>query len=303
MRLNRFDPNNIRVQRGGAAGGGGGLGGGGKLGCGAIVIVLVGALVFGIDPSQMLGVLENVQQQQVPATQPGQSQAGQSPAGSSDAAQVCNENAYSLEACNALSSLNTTWEPVMQQAGIDFEQPTLNFFTNQTRSGCGAAQSAMGPFYCPADEGIYIDTSFYDQLARDLGAKGDFARYYVIAHEYGHHIQNLIGTEQQLRKAQAANPSQANALQVKLELQADCFAGVWAGKNRNLIEPGDMEEGMTAASAIGDDTLLRNAGQSVNPEKFTHGTSAQRMAWLKRGIESGNADACDTFNSKIRATS
>ncbi|MBT0668436.1 neutral zinc metallopeptidase [Novosphingobium profundi] len=289
MRLNRFDPNSIRVR---SEGGGGGFpgGGGGKLGCGSLIIVVIAALVFGVDPGQMLGTLEDVQQQMP-------SQPAQPRAGSNDAETVCTQNAYALEACNALSSLDATWKPIFQQAGARFEQPELHFYTAQVRSGCGAAQSAMGPFYCPADEGIYIDTSFYDQLERQLGAKGDFARYYVIAHEYGHHVQKMTGIEAQVRRAQSANPARANALQVRMELQADCYAGVWAGRNRDRIEPGDMEEGLTAASAIGDDTLLRNAGQSVNPEKFTHGTSAQRMEWLKRGLESGNEDSCDTFGS------
>ncbi len=290
MRLNRFDPNSIRVRREGS-GGGGFPGGGGKLGCGAIVLVLIGALVFGIDPAQMLGTLEDVQQQ-MPATP----EQGQVQAGSDDAETVCSQNAYALEACNALSSLDTTWKDVFQKAGVEFEQPMLHFYTRAVRSGCGAAQSAMGPFYCPADEGIYIDTSFYDQLDRQLGAKGDFARYYVIAHEYGHHIQKLTGIEAQVRRAQQADPSQANKIQVWMELQADCLAGAWAARNRELIEPGDMEEGLTAASAIGDDTLMRSAGQAVNPEKFTHGSSAQRMEWLKRGLDSGNIAACDAFN-------
>jgi hypothetical protein len=153
----------------------------------------------------------------------------------------------------------------------------------------------MGPFYCPADDGIYIDTSFYDQLAQQLGAKGDFARYYVMAHEYGHHVQKQAGLARQVRRIQAQNPSQSNSLQVRMELQADCYAGVWAGRNRRLIEPGDMEEGLQAASAIGDDTLQRNAGQRVNPESFTHGSSAQRMQWLRKGLETGNDDECDTF--------
>ena len=287
MRLNRFDPSNIRVRRGGSGGGFPG-GGGGKLGCGSLLVVVIAALVFGVDPAQMLGTIENTQQQ-LPGQQTPQAE-------TRDAEQVCGENAYSMEACNALASLNQTWQPLFQQANIPFEQPLLTFFSGSTSSGCGRAQSAMGPFYCPADEGIYIDTAFYDQLSRQLGAGGDFARYYVIAHEYGHHVQKLTGVEQQVRAAQQRNPGQANALQVKMELQADCYAGVWAGKNSNQIEPGDMEEGMTAASAIGDDTLMRNAGRSVQPEAFTHGTSAQRMQWLKRGIETGNEDACDTFN-------
>jgi predicted metalloprotease len=153
----------------------------------------------------------------------------------------------------------------------------------------------MGPFYCPEDESIYIDTSFYDELAQQLGAKGDFARYYVIAHEYGHHVQNLTGVAQQVSSAMQQNPRQANQLSVLLELQADCYAGVWAGKNRNLIEPGDFEEGMQAANAIGDDTLEKNAGQAVNPETFTHGTSAQRMTALRTGMQSGDDTACDKY--------
>lgn len=285
MRLNRFDPTNISVRSGGGGGGFPG-GGGGKMGCGTLVVVLIGALVFGIDPGQMLGTLQGVQNQA-----PTQEQQ----AGSQDAAQICEANTYSLESCNALDSLNRTWQPLFQQANIPFEQPTLVFYQGGTRSGCGAAQSAMGPFYCPADEGIYIDTSFYDQLDRELGAKGDFARYYVMAHEYGHHVQHLTGLAGQIRSAQQQDPSRANALQVGMELQADCYAGVWAGRHKDLIEPGDMEEGLTAASAIGDDTLMKNAGRSVNPESFTHGSSADRMKWLKTGLETGNEDACDTF--------
>lgn len=285
MRLNPFDPNNIRVTEGGSGGGFPG-GGGGALGCGTLVIALIGALVFGIDPGQMIGAIEGAQQGAPTQAQPG----------STDANTVCNRNAYANESCNALSSLNQTWEPLFRRANVRFEQPTLHFYTGGTRSGCGAAQSAMGPFYCPADQGIYIDTSFYDQMDQQLGAKGDFARYYVIAHEYGHHVQHLVGLADQVRSAQQqAGGSQANALQVRMELQADCYAGVWAGQHRDLIEPGDMEEGLTAASAIGDDTLQRNAGRQVSPESFTHGSSAQRMEWLKRGLETGDDEACDTF--------
>lgn len=288
MRLDDFDPDNIRVTEGGS--GGGGLPFiGGKLGCGTLVIVLIGALVFGVDPGQMLGTLENVQQQS-----PAPSQQIES---NRSAAEICRSNAYSVESCNALSSLDRTWQPLFQKAQIPFEQPTLHFYTGGTRSGCGAASSAMGPFYCPADQGIYIDVSFYDQMDRQLGARGDFARYYVMAHEYGHHVQHLTGLDRQVRQAQQSNPQQENALQVKMELQADCYAGVWAAKNRDRIEPGDMEEGLAAASAIGDDTLMKNAGQTVSPESFTHGSSAERMRWLKRGLDTGNEDACDTFSS------
>lgn len=282
MRLNPFNPGSINVSRGG--GGGFPGGGGGQLGCGAIVIALIGALVFGIDPGQMLGTIESVQQ-----GAPSQPQAD-----NASAEEICSENAYATESCNALASLNQTWQPLFQQANIEFSQPRLHFIVGGgVNTGCGAASSAMGPFYCPADRSIYIDTRFYDQLDSELGARGDFARYYVIAHEYGHHVQTMSGIADQIRSAQSQNPQQANQLQVLMELQADCYAGVWAGKNRNAIEPGDFEEGMTAASAIGDDALMRQAGRAVSPESFTHGTSQQRMQALRLGLESGDDTQCD----------
>ncbi|KRA83173.1 neutral zinc metallopeptidase [Altererythrobacter sp. Root672] len=285
MRLNPFNPDSINVRRGGGGGGFPG-GGGGRLGCGAIVIALIAAVVFGVDPGQMLGTMDDLQQTQSPQQQ-------QQPGGET-AAEICDDSAYATEACNALASLNQTWEPAFQQAGIEFQQPTLEFLSGGVEStGCGQASSAMGPFYCPADQTIYIDTSFYDQLDRELGAAGDFARYYVIAHEYGHHIQALTGIANQVRSAQQQNPGAANQLQVLMELQADCYAGAWAGKNRNAIDPGDFEEGMTAASAIGDDALMRGAGQRVSPENFTHGSSAQRMQALRLGLESGDDVQCD----------
>jgi hypothetical protein len=284
MRLGPFDPNNIRVRSGG--GGGLPIGGAGGIGCGSIILAAIAYFVFGADPGQFLGGSQSADQ--------GYSQ-GAGRQGGESAAQLCSENQYATEACNALSSLNQTWQPAFEKAGIKFNQPELVFYRGGTRSGCGAAQSAMGPFYCPNDEGIYIDTSFYDQMAKELGAKGDFARYYVVAHEYGHHIQKLTGVADQIGSAQQQDPNNANRYQVMMELQADCYAGVWAGKNRNLIEPGDFEEGMTAASAIGDDTLEKNAGQAVNPETFTHGTSAQRMTALRTGMQSGDDSACDKY--------
>lgn len=284
MRLPRFNPGSVDVQDGG---GGGGMPGG-KLGCGTILIVLIGALVFGVDPGQMLGTVESMQ-----GSSPSQQQA---PQGRS-AEELCNSNAFALESCNALASLNETWEPIFAKANIAFTRPTLHFYRGGTRSGCGAASSAMGPFYCPSDQGIYLDTSFYDTMDREMGAGGDFARYYVVAHEYGHHVQYLTGMAEQVRSAQSQSPRDANTLQVAMELQADCYAGVWAAKHRDLIEPGDLEEGMTAANAIGDDTLQQQAGQAVSPESFTHGSSAQRMQWLRRGLETGDDEACDTFSS------
>ncbi|MDP5102527.1 MAG: neutral zinc metallopeptidase [Erythrobacter sp.] len=289
MRLNPFDTSKIKVRSSSAGGRGGGAGRAGGIGCGTLVIALIGAVVFGLDPMQTIGMVQGVQQQAGPV------QAG----GGSDLseAEVCTQNAYATEACNALVSLNTTWAAAFANAGLEFQEPELDLFRDGgvDTKGCGSASSAAGPFYCPADNGIYIDTSFYDQLAQMSGTGGDFARLYVIAHEYGHHIQTITGLSPQVRQAQQRNPAQANQLQVAMELQADCYAGMWAGKNRNLIEPGDLEEGLQAASAIGDDTLQRNSGQRINPEGFTHGTSRQRMAALKLGLESRNDSACDVF--------
>ena len=279
MRLNDFSKN-IRVND--QRGLGGGLGGGGKVGCGAIVIALIGAVFFGIDPMTTLGVVEGVQQ-------------GGAPTGQGNGKTVeesCTVNQYSRETCAALSSLDATWQPLFQEAGIVFKQPVLNFYDGRGQSGCGAAQAAMGPFYCPGDQGIYIDTSFYDQMDQQLGAGGDFARAYVIGHEYGHHVQTLTGTAGWVRQAQQQNPQMANQLQVRMELQADCYAGVWAARNPQLIEPGDIEEGLTAASAIGDDALTKGR---VSPDNFTHGTSQQRMQWLQKGLKTGDEDQCDTF--------
>jgi predicted metalloprotease len=283
MRLRDFNPSDIRVedQRGGRFPGGGG----GKLGCGGILIVLIASLVFGIDPAQMIGNLEQVQQ----------SAPSQQTPGGATTSESCNANTLSKESCAALASLNKTWEPLFQKANIPFRQPKLVFYSQAGQSGCGAAQSAMGPFYCPTDQGIYIDTDFYREMEEKLGAGGDFAWAYVMAHEYGHHVQTLTGLSNEVRTAQSRNPSNANQLQVRMELQADCYAGVWAAKNADLIEPGDIEEGLKAAHAIGDDTLMKNAGQRPVEAAFTHGTSAQRMEWLRRGLETGNEDQCDTF--------
>lgn len=284
MRLDDFDPDAIKVED--QRGSGMSIGGaGGKLGCGTLVIAVIAALVFGVDPTQMIGGLEQAGQQSGPV----QTQGGTDTAGS------CAVNEFSRESCNALSSLNKTWEPLFRQAGIAFQPPKLVFYSQMGQSGCGAAQSAMGPFYCPADQGIYLDTDFFQQMDREMGARGKFARDYVIAHEYGHHIQRLTGVSDQIRSLQAQNPRRANALSVRLELQADCYAGVWAAKNRDRLEAGDMESGLNAAAAIGDDTLMRNAGRRASPEQFTHGTSAQRMEWLRKGMQSADDSVCDAL--------
>jgi predicted metalloprotease len=287
MRLGPFDTSRINVRS--SDGGGGGVGRAGGVGCGTLLIALIGALVFGLDPMSTINLVEGVQQQAGPAQAGGKSDLTE--------AEICSSSAYATEACNALTSLDETWEAAFARAGIPFQQPVLDLYQGGrvTTEGCGSASSAVGPFYCPADKGIYIDTGFYDQLAQMSGTGGDFARLYVLAHEYGHHIQNITGLAAQVRSVQQRSPSEANRLQVAMELQADCYAGMWAGKNRNLIEPGDLEEGLKAASSIGDDTLMRNAGQSINPERFTHGTSRQRMAALKLGLESTNDSACEVF--------
>ena len=278
MRLNPFNPSDVSVRRG--SGGRGAKAGG--VGCGGLVIVIIGALVFGVDPAQMMGTMEQMG---------GGSQTQSSSSNSNESsAEICDDNQYATEACNALASLNQTWRARFQQAGVEFQQPDLVFYSGGVNSACGPASSAVGPFYCPGDQGIYIDVSFYDTMQQQLGAKGDFARYYVMAHEYGHHIQTITGVSAQIRSLQQANPRQSNQLQVMMELHADCYAGVWAGKNRNAIEPGDFEEGMNAAAAIGDDRLT---GGRVHSDNFTHGTSAQRMQALRLGLESADDNQCD----------
>lgn len=286
MRLDDFDTDNLKVrdQRGGR---GFRVGGGGKIGIGSIILALIGIFVFGADPQQTLADLAGGEMTQQSSSQ-----------GGATISESCNVDAISKEACNTLSSLNTSWQPVLLQAGVRFEQPVLNFYSSTGSSGCGAAQSAMGPFYCPTDNGIYIDTDFFREMEQKLGAGGDFARMYVMAHEYGHHIQTLTGASAEVRQAQTRNPGMANQLSVRLELQADCYAGVWAAMNKDRIEPGDLEEGLKAAHAVGDDTLMRNAGQRPVEAGFTHGTSEQRMTWLRRGLETGDGGQCDTFGAR-----
>ncbi|MGI8943837.1 MAG: KPN_02809 family neutral zinc metallopeptidase [Qipengyuania sp.] len=282
MRLNPFNTGNIRV---GTTGGGGGMGKAGGLGCGTIILAALGYFVFGLDPFQTAATVEGVQQRSGPVAGAPQNENEQA---------ICTSNEYARETCNALQSLNQTWSNTFAEQGTQFQDPQLRFATaRRFNTDCGAASTGLGPFYCPADQTIYIDTNFYDQLARMSGDSGDFARYYVIAHEYGHHLQAITGIAGQIRSAQQQNRRAANQLQVLMELQADCYAGVWAGKNRNLIEPGDIEEGMQAASAIGDDTLTQGR---VSPESFTHGTSSQRMQALRLGLE-GDDRKCDDITN------
>jgi hypothetical protein len=313
MRLDDFDPNiNVEDQRGSGGGGFGGLGGGGgggglllgllpligsRFGCGGIVVVLILFAVFGGGLGG-LGSILGGGQSVAPTTQV--AQRGGAPSGEGGATAACSLTPERRATCNAFSSTENTWEALFQQGGQQFQPARLVFFEGSGRSGCGAAQAAMGPFYCPPDQGIYIDTSFFNELATRFGAAGDFAQYYVVAHEMGHHIQNVLGTSDQVRRSQArASETEGNQLSVRLELQADCYAGVWAARNRERLDPGDIEEGMRAAQAIGDDALQRKAQGRVVPDSFTHGTSEQRMRWLRQGLERGDPAACDTFSGAI----
>jgi predicted metalloprotease len=198
-----------------------------------------------------------------------------------------------------LASTEDVWGQLFAAAGKQYQQPKLVMFSGTDTSACGTAQSAMGPFYCPVDQKVYIDLEFYDELKQRFGAPGDFAQAYVIAHEVGHHVQNLLGISEKVHAAQQrGSEAQANALSVRLELQADCYAGVWAyhaNQSRKILEPGDVEEALNAANAIGDDRLQKQATGQVIPDSFTHGTSQQRMRWFKRGIDSGDMQQCNTF--------
>ena len=290
MRLDEFDPNSVNIEdQRGSGGRGFPMGGlGGQVGCGTLVVALVLSYVLGVDPGQLLGGLQQV----VPQEQPSGPSAG------TNASESCKIDQASLESCNALSSLNKTWAPIFATANVKFVQPGLVFYSNVGSSGCGSAQSAMGPFYCPEDQKIYLDTSFYEQMDKELGATGQFARDYVIAHEYSHHIQKLTGVSDQIRSAQEQNPRAANQLSVRLELQADCYAGVWAAKNKDRLDKGDMESGLNAAHQIGDDTLMRNAGRNPNEASFTHGSSAQRMEALLRGMDNPDDNTCNFYMQK-----
>lgn len=201
-----------------------------------------------------------------------------------------------------LAETETTWERIFAEQGLRYEKPSLKLFRGSIRSGCGAASSASGPFYCPADKSAYIDLAFYDELARRFGAPGDFAQAYVLAHEVGHHVQNLIGVLPRFNQMrQSMGQAEENRMSVRVELQADCFAGIWAqdAQDKGLLERGDIEEALNAAKQIGDDTLQRKTQGYVVPDSFNHGTSAQRRTWFMRGFETGQLDACDTFNAVL----
>jgi predicted metalloprotease len=198
-----------------------------------------------------------------------------------------------------LDDAQNTWAKLFQERGRQYQHAKLVLFRDAIQSACGFAEAATGPFYCPGDEKVYIDLGFYDELQQRFGAPGDFAQAYVLAHELGHHVQRLMGTEEQVRESQQRDPGAANDLSVRLELQADCYAGVWGHETaqRDILEQGDVEEGLAAAAAVGDDRIQRMQGQGVHPEAFTHGSSEQRASWFQRGFRSGRPEDCDTFRS------
>ena len=228
-----------------------------------------------------------------PAVSPGQPQA--------QGGNVCQSDPVTRFSCQVLRSTEERWTEMFREMGRQYEVPRMVLYTGGGRSGCGVADSAMGPFYCPSDRRIYLDTSFFQELAQRFAAPGDFAQAYVIAHEVGHHVQTITGMSDRIRAAQrGVGQAQSNAMQVQMELQADCYAGVWAARERVAMEPGDIEEGMRAASAIGDDTLQRRSGGQVVPESFTHGSAQQRQEALMRGFNGGSPQACASYTQNIR---
>jgi predicted metalloprotease len=283
MRLDdQNESSNVEDRRGG--GGIAGIGRGG-VGIGTLVLALAASYFFGIDPSLILGLASNIQPSPPPVV------ARKPPA----------DDAMARFVSKILASTETTWEGVFSAAGSRYQQPKLVLFSGSTPTACGTGQAAMGPFYCPADRKVYIDLSFYRDLKERFHAPGEFAQAYVIAHEVGHHVQNLLGISDKVHKAQqGAAKTRANALSVRLELQADCFAGMWghrADAAKNIIEPGEIAQALNAASAIGDDRLQQQGQGRIVPESFTHGSSEQRMRWFKRGMDTGDMRQCDTFKA------
>jgi predicted metalloprotease len=274
---------NVEDRRG--AGGGFRIGGKG-LSVGTIIIALIGSMIFGVNPLTLLGMMDGgtASTQQGPAPAP--------PASDREAAFVS----------TVLADTEDTWTPIFAEKGGNYVPPKLVLFSSRTPTACGTGQSASGPFYCPADQKVYIDLDFYKVMQQRFNINGDFAQAYVIAHEVGHHVQHLTGIAGKFEEARRSmTEAQANAVSVRMELQADCFAGIWANhadRARSILEQGDVDEALAAATAIGDDALQRRQQGHVVPDSFTHGTSEQRARWFKRGIESGTVEACDTFNAR-----
>ena len=292
MRMDGQDESsNVEDARGMSGGGGGGFGFGGRsIGIGGLLVALVAGWIFGINPLTILGLMPSgggqvAQQQQGPAPAP--------PAGDTGAKFVS----------QILRSTEVVWTDVFRDSGKTYQPPKLVLFSGSFPTACGQGDAAMGPFYCPNDQKVYIDLRFYKVLEQKLGAPGQFAQAYVIAHEVGHHVQNQLGIMQKVDAMRGrGGEAQANALSVRVELQADCFAGVWAARSQKeqgwRLDPGDIEQALNAASQIGDDTLQQKSRGTVVPESFTHGSSAQRVSWFKRGVDSGSVEQCNTFQER-----
>ena len=282
------ESDNVEDARDIGGGGGGGFRlGGGSLSLGSVAIAVIAGWIFGINPLTLLGLMSGdgaPQTQQAPAHKP--------PA----------DDQMARFVSVVLADTEDVWRAKFKQAGGTYREPKLRLFRGSTPTACGQGQAAMGPFYCPSDEKVYIDLRFYEVMKTRLGAPGDFAQAYVIAHEVGHHVQKLMGITDKVESARGRmSQAQGNAVSVRLELQADCFAGIWAHdaqQARQVLEQGDVEEALNAASQIGDDTLQKRSQGTIVPESFTHGTSAQRISWFKRGLQSGSVSQCDTFQSR-----
>jgi predicted metalloprotease len=263
---------------------------GGGIGCGTLLFLIVLSVIFKQDFLSLLGpVLVTEETGPSPAPAP------------SEEFRTTPEEEELVEFMRFVAGdLDATWRQVLPRAGGSYQDATLVLFRDAIQSGCGFAGAATGPFYCPADGKVYLDLSFFDELRRRFGAPGDFAQAYVIAHEVGHHVQNLLGIEREVRRLQSQNPGAANDLSVRMELQADCLAGVWGNSTaqRGILESGDVEEGLAAAAAIGDDRIQRQSQGYVAPESFTHGSSEQRVGWFRKGLSTGDPYACDTFSAQ-----
>jgi predicted metalloprotease len=292
MRMDGQDESsNVEDVRGMGGGGGGGFRiGGGGLGIGSIAIAVIAGWIFGINPLTLLGLMDGgsqapTVQQQGPAPAPPANDAG------------------ARFVSQVLRSTEVVWTDIFKESGRSYQPPKLVLFSGSWPTACGQGEAAMGPFYCPNDQKVYIDLRFYKVLEQKLGAPGQFAQAYVIAHEVGHHVQNQLGIMDKVEAMRGrGGEAQANAISVRVELQADCFAGVWAARSQKeqgwRLEPGDIETALNAAAQIGDDTLQRKTRGTVVPETFTHGTSAQRVNWFKRGVEGGSVDRCNTFEGR-----
>jgi len=297
----RSDNVEDRTDQVGGGGGGGFPGGGGiRLGGGALVVIVIASLLFGVNPMEILGTLSGDGggvAPSAPAPAPAPAPPGYGPEQAPKAA--VRDDSKEMVA-RILGDTEDVWTAVFKTSGQRYDPPRLVLFRSVTQSACGRAVSAMGPFYCPPDREVYLDTAFFNDLSRKFGAPGDFAQAYVIAHEVGHHVQNQLGIMTQFDREAQRDPRGRNALSVKLELQADCFAGVWGhfAAQRNLLEAGDIEEGLRAAAAVGDDRIQQQTQGRVVPESFTHGSAEQRTRWFRVGFDTGDIRKCNTFAAR-----